>query len=169
MQFELLLLRLIHIMGGTFWVGSGIFTTFILMPALGQNRELMVQVAGGLQRRKIFVILPTVALLTILSGLRLMVLTSAGAESVYFASRMGRTFAASGALAVISFLASVAIARPATVRMAKLSQSAASDEISRQRIAEEIQKLQRRTMMSSLFAVVLLLLAAAGMAVARYL
>ena len=31
---EILVLRLVHVLGGMFWVGSGLFSTFFLLPAL---------------------------------------------------------------------------------------------------------------------------------------
>ena len=36
MMAELIVLRLVHILGGMIWVGTGIFNTFFLLPALGQ-------------------------------------------------------------------------------------------------------------------------------------
>jgi uncharacterized membrane protein len=168
-QAELLVLRLIHIVGGVFWVGSGVFTTFFLLPALGQSGTVAAQVMMGLQRRRVFIVMPIVALLTILSGIRLMMITSGGFSADYFATASGQTYAWSGLAAVISFLLGLAVSRPAAVRVAHLSQSAASDEFSRERLAAEIRSLQRRAAMSGTTAVILLVLSAAGMAVARYL
>lgn len=82
MNPEIMVLRLVHVLGGVFWLGSGLFTAFFLMPALAT--------AG-----------PAVRLMWIMSG---------GFSSVYFGSGAGRSFAVSGALAIIGFLAGAGMA-----------------------------------------------------------
>ena len=165
---ELLVLRLVHVVGGVFWVGAALFTAFFLMPVLGRIGPAAGQVMAGLQQRKLMVWLPVVALLTILSGLRLMMIVSGG-DSHWFVHRQGHTYSVAAALAIIAFLLGVFVSRPAMSRIAILSQSAASDQTSRQMIADEVQRLQRRSMRATQIVTVMLLLSAAGMAVARYL
>ena len=89
MTAEILVLRLVHILGGIFWVGSGLFTTFFLVPALASSGPSAGPVMTALQRRHLFTALPVSALLTILSGLRLMWIGSAGFAPAYFASASG--------------------------------------------------------------------------------
>ena len=168
MQGELLLLRLVHVLGGVFWVGSGIFTAFFLLPAMAPTGPAAGQIMANLAQRRLFVVLPTVAVLTMLSGLRLMMITAAG-RSDYFASRSGMTYSISATAAVVGFFLSLLIARPGSVRIGMLSQQAAADPASRERVAAEIAVIQRRVKNSSVLAVALLIFAAAGMAVARYL
>ncbi len=171
MSTELLVLRIVHILGGIFWLGSGLFTAFFLMPALGRVGPAAVgPVMGALQQRRLFTILPIVAVLTILSGVRLLQIASVGFAPAYFASRTGQTFLWSGVAAVIAFLLSVLVARPAAVRSGQLSASLASiAEAERGARASEIDKLRRRGGVASTVATVLLVGAAIGMAVARYL
>jgi hypothetical protein len=169
MQAELLLLRLVHILGGIFWVGSGLFTAFFLMPVLGQAGSAAAPVMIGLQKRRMMTIMPIVALLTILSGIRLMMVTSNGFSRDYFVLASGKTYAMSGILAIVSLLLGLIVARPAATRMMELSRMVASAETDRQRLGAEIRALQRRAAYSSTIAIALLLLSAAGMAVARYL
>src|SRR5688572_4160460 len=120
MTAEILILRLVHILGGSFWVGSGLFTTFFLVPALASSGPAAGQVMAALQRRHLFTALPVSALLTILSGLRLMWIGSAGFAPAYFASASGGTLAASRAAAIVAFLLALLVARPAAVRPAQL-------------------------------------------------
>lgn len=170
MQPELLFLRLVHILGGIFWVGSGLFTTFFLIPALSKaGGPAAGQVMSALQQRRFFLILPTVAVLTILSGLRLWWIVSGGNGLHYFQHRSGHTYAVSGLLAIIAFVLSLAVSRPAMMRVGTLARSTASDETSRKLIADEVSRLQRRATLSSNIAITLVLLSAAGMAIARYL
>ena len=170
MLHEFIVLRLVHILGGIFWVGSGIFTSFFLIPALAASGSGAGQIMAGLQRRKLFTVLPIVAVLTILSGLRLMWLTSGGFAPAYFASSNGRTYAASGVAAIIAFLLSLLVARPAAIRTASLGASRASapDDAARARIDGQLAALRRRGEVASAIAVTLLILGAAGMAIARY-
>ena len=168
MNAELIVLRLIHVLGGVFWVGAGLYNTFFILPALTRiGGPVPGQLMGALQQRRLFVIMPTVAVLTILSGARLWWLVGGGWH--YFQHRSGHIFAISGIFAILSFIVGMAISRPAGVRAGALMRSAASDEASRKLIADEVAKLQYRALVSGYIAVALLVLAAAGMAVARYL
>lgn len=171
MQAELLVLRVIHIFGGIFWVGSMLFTTFFLAPALGSSPAVAGQVMAGLQKRRLFTFLPTAALLTIASGLRLLSIASAGFSGSYFATATGRTFAASAVAAVIAFLLALLVSRPGFVRIGQLGATlpTITDERARQDTTAEMQGLARRVAIANGAVVVLLLFAAAGMAIARYL
>lgn len=166
---ELIVLRLIHILGGILWLGSGMFTLFFLQPAMTKAGPASAgPIMANLQQRRMFTILPVIALLTILSGIRLMMIMSAGSPQ-WFQSPMGQTFSFSGLFAILSFLTSIFIARPATVRMGKLSQLPIPDGASKEPREAEIRTLQRRASWSTQIAIGLLILAAAGMAVARYM
>jgi len=171
MNAELLVLRLVHILGGTFWVGSMIFTSFFLMPALRSSPAVAGQVMAGLQKRRLFTFLPIVALLTILSGIRLMWIVSVGFSDAYLSTPTGRTFSASAGAALVAFLLSLLVSRPWFVRVGRLSATlaTATDEATRQRISGEMQSLTRRVAIANWIVAALLLFAAAGMAIARYM
>lgn len=171
MKAELLTLRVIHILSGIFWVGSMLFTTFFLAPTIRSSPALAGQVMAGLQKRRLFIILPTVALLTIVSGTRLMWIASKGFSDSYFATPTGRTFVDGATAATIAFLLSLLVSRPGFVRIGRLGASlaGATDEGERQRISVEMQKLSRRVAIANSLVVVLLLFAAASMATARYM
>lgn len=173
MQAELLVLRLIHLLGGIFWVGSALFTSLFLFPALAQSGPAAAQVMAGLQQRRLFLALPLVALLTIGSGGRLMWIASGGSSQPYFATANGQTYAWSAVAAIAAFILSVVISRPAAVRIANLAQSLAgtsdAGKSDRDRLEAELRMLQRRATIASAVAAVLLVVAAGGMAVARYL
>lgn len=167
---EIIVLRLIHVLGGIFWVGSALFNSFYVFPALAVAGPAAGAIMGSMQRRRLFVVLPVVALLTILSGLRLMALTSGGFAAAYFSTGRGVTFAASGSAAIVAFLLGVFVGRPTGVRLARLRQSAAAtqDPESRARLSAEADVLQRRSVVLGYVLNTLLILAAAGMAAGRY-
>ena len=166
---ELFLLRLIHVLGGMFWVGAGVFTTIFLAPAMKEaGPGAAGAIMANLQKRRMFTVMPIVATLTLLSGLRLMWIVSATSAG-WFASGAGQTYSISGTLAILAFLLGIFVGRPAMLKAGKLAQSAASDGASKEMLAAEIAKLQKRGALATGIATLFLVLAAAGMAVARYL
>ncbi len=171
MNAELLALRFIHIVGGVFWVGSGLFTAFFLVPALARSGPAAGQVMVALQQRRLFTVLPAVALLTIVSGIRLMWIVSAGFSASYVDSRMGQMLAWSALASVVAFVLSLVVSRPTAVRSATLAQSfaAASNDAERERMQAELMMLRKRGAVASIVGVALAIIAAGGMAVARYL
>lgn len=170
MHAELLVLRFIHVVSGIAWVGSGIFVAFFLIPALQSTPALMPQVMDGLQRRRVFVILPAAGLLTIVSGLRLIWIDSAAFSGSYFATGTGATFAIGGVAALIAFGLQVFVSRPAGMRLGKVAAMLAGSPTAedRQRLTAEADRLRRRNAAATLGAVSFGLLAASAMAVARY-
>ena len=170
-MYEIIGLRLLHVLGGIFWLGSGLFTSLFLLPSLAGAGPAAGTVMAGLQRRRLFTVLPAVALVTVLSGLRLLWLVSGGLDRRYFASGSGRAFAVSGALALIAFLLGMLLARPTMMRAAQLAATMQSvaDDHERAARAERIASLQRRGATMNRLTILLLTFGAAGMAVARYL
>lgn len=170
MHAELLVLRLVHILSAILWVGSGLFTTFFLIPALTASPAAMGQVVAGLTRRRYFLVLQLAAGLTILSGLRLLMIDSAGFSGSYFATGTGRTFAISGLLAFIAAVVSFGVSRPAMVRAGALATSiaASSSAAENARLTPEVDRLRRRGAIAAIISVIFGILAACGMSIARY-
>jgi uncharacterized membrane protein len=168
---EIVVLRLIHVLGGIFWVGSALFTTFFLLPALAQAGPAAGTIMAGLQQRRLMILLPLAALLTIASGLRLLWITSTGFTAAYFSTPSGRAYALSGLAAIVGFLLALAVARPAGVRAAQLAapRSPAGGSPMSDDMVAEVAKLRRRAAVSGAVVTLLVTVAAAGMAVARYL
>lgn len=170
MRAEFLVLRLVHIIFGIIWVGSGVFTAFFLIPALAANRQLMALVMEGLQKRRMFILIPTAGLLTILAGVRLLWIDSAGFAESYMQTGPGRTFSVGGTAAIIAFLLQVFVSRPAGVKLGAIAaQLAASPTATdRDRLNAAAERLRRRNAMATLATVLFGLLAASAMAIARY-
>ena len=170
MHAEFLVLRLIHILSGIFWIGSGLFTFFFLSPALASTPAVMGQVMAGLQRRRVFLVQEIAAGLVLLSGLRLLMIDSAGFSGSYFATGTGKTFAMAGVFAVFAAVFNFGMARPTMVRAGALAASlaASSDTNEKARLTRELDKLRKRGAIAGMLAVTFGILAASGMAVARY-
>ena len=170
MRAEFLVLRLVHILSAITWVGSGVYTSFFLIPALSSSPAVMGQVVAGLERRRFFLVLQIVAGLTILSGLRLLWIDSAGFAGGYFASGTGRMFAISGGVAIIAAVLSFGVSRPAVIRAGAIAASlaASTDAGERERLTAQLAGLRRRGAIAGALAVGFGLIAASGMAIARY-
>lgn len=169
MSVELIVLRLLHIGLGTFWVGAILLNTLYVGPALAAAGPAAAgPVMGHMIQRKLMIVMPTLAILTILSGARLMMIVSGG-DADWFRHRSGHAYSVAAALAILGFIVGMFVARPALVRVGKLAGSAVSDGTTREAIAAEMRALQARAMRANQFVATLLTLALAGMAVARYL
>ena len=171
MSAEILVLRLVHVLGGIFWVGSGLFSTFFLVPAIMAAGPAAGPVMGALQQRRLFTILPVVALLTVLSGLRLMWIASGGFQPAYFQTASGATYAFGAVASVLAFALSLMVARPMAVRGTQLAgeMAKAPEGPARAAIAAELARVRRRGAVATTTGVVMLVIAASGMAIARYL
>jgi uncharacterized membrane protein len=165
-----ILLRLIHIIVGVSWGGSIIFIATFLLPAIKASGPGGGAVMGNLtQVRRLPVYLIAGVLLTILSGAGLYWNDSAGFQEQWMSSGPGRTFAFGGWMAVIVAILGLVVNAPTSRRMGKLFAAInASGGLPSPEQTAEIQKLQTRLMYSMRAAAVLVLLAMASMAVARY-
>jgi uncharacterized membrane protein len=169
MHVELLILRLVHILGGIFWVGTVLFTTVFLVPALAASGANVGQIMGALQRRGFMIVMPIIGLLTIGSGLRLMYIVSDGNDA-FFRTPMGRALSIGGASAILAFLIGVIFVRSTAVRSARLgAELATASDAQRGGIMQELATLRRRGTVAGLIVVALLVVAASAMAMARYL
>lgn len=170
MTAELLALRIVHILAATFWVGTGIFSTFFLAPAFGAAGPAAGPVMAALQKRGLFTALPVAAVLTILSGARLLMLAASGSGGAYFATGPGRVYSMSGGLAIAAFVFAMLVSRPAGARAARIGGelAAATDDAARSRLGAEFERARGRAATTALVATVLIVLATVGMAVARY-
>ena len=157
MDWLMLVLRLVHVGGGALWVGMMAFMTFFLTPAMAEagpaeSGKLM----AALQRQRIMVIMPVIALLTIGSGLWLMLRLYGGPGNLA-GSRMGMALNLGGAAAILAFLIGIIFMRPAMMRATVTTDPA------------EAQRLRARGAMLGRVVARLLMLALGAMAVARYL
>ncbi len=168
----LILLRLIHVLAGIFWVGAFLFLTFYLFPTLlSAGPAAAGPVMGGLQRRGLMTALPIIAFLTIASGLALVWVMSGGDVGAYARGPVGRALTTAGGLAIVAFLIGVLVVRPAAMASARLTQelSGLAPGPARDAVQTQLGALQRRMTLANRLVAGLLLVTVAGMAVARYL
>ena len=165
-----IVLRFFHVFSGALWVGMLAFQTFYLMPALNEAGPEAGKIMGALARRRIHIVMPIIALLTLISGFWLLSRLSGGNMGALMAQPMGKAFGLGGLSALLAFLLGVVVMRPAMMRMMKLQESLPSAApADRGGITAELQQL--RTRGNTLAKVVnwMLLFTLGAMAVARYL
>jgi len=170
MHAEFLVLRLVHIVSGVFWIGGGLYTFFFLGPALASTPAVMGQVMAALQKRGVFTAQQIAAGLVLLSGIRLLMIDSAGFSGSYFATGTGKTFAIAGIFAVIAAVFNFGVARPTMERAMRVGAAlaAAADAGEKARLTQQLDRLRKRGAIAGMLAVTFGILAASGMAVARY-
>jgi uncharacterized membrane protein len=170
MQAELLVLRIVHIVGAVVWAGTSLFVALFLMPALATAGPAAGPVMGALVKRKLFTIVPTTAVLMMLAGLRMMWINSMGFSASYFAATGGRTYVAGAVLALAAFTIFMAVNHPAIPRIMQMGQQLAqAPEAERGAIAAQLNALRARAGKASLASALLLTLAAVTMAIGRYI
>ena len=166
----LIILRLLHIVGGVLWVGMFFLMMIFIMPSIQEAGPAGGTIVQGLQRRKLLVVMPVIAIATLLSGLWLFWVVSNGFEPTYMRSAMGRTLGVGAASAILAFVLGIAIHRPAMLRTGALAETMAkASETERTAAAPELARLRARTKLSGHAILGLLFLAVAAMSVARYL
>lgn len=166
----ILVLRFAHVFFGALWVGLLAFQTIFLMPALAEMGPDAGKFMAALMRRRIQVVMPIVALITLVSGFWLFQRLSGGAAAGLMGTPMGLAFGSGGVAALVAFLLGIIVMRPAMLRSTALAQSlAAASPQERATRTVEIERLRARGAMTAWAVLVLLLYALGAMAVARYL
>ena len=164
-------LRLVHIVSGCIWVGVGVFLPFFLIPSVEELGPEGGKLMGALQRRGMMTYLPLIAIMTILSGAWLIWRDSAGQIGPFLTSRFGMTLGIGAAAAIIAWGLGMAITRPNMMKVGAAMQSLPSitnaDE--RSKIMANVAALRASSNQASRIGAILLIVAAAAMATARYM
>lgn len=168
MSFLLLTMRLLHILAGVVWVGIVVFTSVFLMPAAREAGPESAKIVGTLARR-ISMVLPFVAWVNILAGLWLLWRLSGGFQPAFMRSGTGVTFSLGAAAAIVALLIGLVVARPAMMQSGALVERAAQAPApERETLLASAQRLRARGATAGQVVAVLLVLAVAAMALARY-
>lgn len=162
--------RVIHIGLGTFWAGAMIFNAAFLVPSMRDAGPDGAKVAAGLMRRNFMTVVPTVAVLTLLSGFYLMWKVSAGFAPGYMGTPIGIAYSSGMLASLVAFAIGITMVRPSMLKAATLGQAlATATPADRDRIGAEIQALRARAASAGQAVAWLLGIAVITMAVARYL
>jgi len=167
-QSLLVAFRFLHIVSGAVWVGAVVLVAFFLMPAVIASGPAGGQVMKQFGDRKYPQVMMALMAITVLSGLGLM-WNASRLSSTWFSSPMGRTFSLGAAIAIVAAVFGIVVARPTAMRIQQLAgemQAAGGPPTAEQ--SAQMKALQSRMLNGSRIVAVLLLLAVAAMATARY-
>jgi hypothetical protein len=164
-------LRLVHVTSGALWVGMMVFTVAFLAPALQEVGPDAGKVNAALQKRRVMVIMPIIALLTLISGFWLFSRFSGGAPGAMMRTPVGLAFGLGGLAALLGFVVGIALMRPVMMRSLAIAKEmgAPLPEAERRARIAELERLRARGAAVSRIVTGLLLFALGAMAVARYL
>ncbi len=162
MSYLIIVLRLVHILAGIFWVGSALMMAFYIGPTVGATAEagqkFLQHFIGKTNIQKMMI---ASAGATVLAG----ALLYADKPAAWFSSSAGIGFGIGAFFAVVGFVFGILIARN-TRAMAQLGAQAKGQPTPEQ--LAQLQTLQNRQRSYSTFNVSALILAVAFMATARY-
>ena len=165
-----LLLRLVHILAGIFWVGAIFLIAGFLMPTLrATGREGGRFMQHLMQQRKLPVYLAVAMLLTVLSGFTLYGRLVSATHGAWAGTAPGIAYGVGGLSAIIGALVGLLVSGSAARRMAAVGQRAAQAGGPSAGEQAEMERLQGRMVVGSRLVAVFLGIAAAAMAVGRYL
>jgi len=170
MQPTMIVLRLIHIFSGVMWVGGVALLTWFIVPSLSGAGP-----AGGgvmkflLTKTKFGPYFPSLAGLTVLSGIFMFWWDASRSKGVFYASPMGITLSIGGLAGIIGFIFGGAVVGRGANAMARVFR--AIDAQGGPPTAEqtaELTALREKLAWASKIVMPLLLIAVIAMAVARY-
>jgi uncharacterized membrane protein len=170
-QIIMVVLRLIHIVSGVFWVGAFIVMAGFLFPAVRatgpQGGRVMQEV---MQRRRLPVYLGVAAGLTILSGFVMYGRIAGATNGAWASTRPGMTYGIGGLAAILAVIVGAVVAGPAGRKLGKLGERVqASGGPPSAEQAAQMAALQARVGRGMQAVAFLLLVAVVAMAIARYL
>jgi uncharacterized membrane protein len=166
-----ILVRMVHVVSGTLWVGGAMLVTVFVAPAIRAAGP-----AGGPVMRQLTQVyrLPHVLAVTgviaILSGAYVMWVSAAGSPSVWLQTGAGRVYSVGAISALLAAVIGIGFNIPAANRMGVLAASLRGDGAAPSAAqADLLRALNVRLATGTRVAAILLMLATAAMAVARYI
>jgi hypothetical protein len=164
-----IVLRLIHILGGIFWVGTMVLLAGFLLPtvrATGREGGRFIQTL--MQQRRLQLYLGLAALLTVVSGITMYARMAAVTHGTWAGSRPGIAYGVGAVAAILAAAIGGSIGSSAGRKMLAVGQAIGSSGPSAEQQVE-LSRLQSRMALGARIAASLLVIAAGAMAIARYL
>jgi hypothetical protein len=166
----IIVLRLLHIVSGAFWVGSIVLAVLFIEPtakAFGTTGERFL--AYALFRMRLLPILVGAATVTIGTGAALYWIASGGLRVEWITTSTGLGFTAGALAALAAYAIALIVLKPQFDRLATLLDNPPASEVEAPSPLGESEMDEAQLRRWSLIQVSLLLFAIAAMATARYL
>jgi hypothetical protein len=170
MDLYMVILRIVHILAGIFWVGAALVTSLFVQPTardLGPAAAPFMSYLTGKKRLNDAVL--AAAGLTVLAGLLLYWRVTDGLDRDIIGTAYGVSLTVGAMCAIIALGVGGSIVRPSINRAIEIGRTAAERSGPTPEKAAVIGALQARARMAGLISVALIVVAAAAMASARYL
>lgn len=169
MDIYMIVLRIIHILSGIFWVGTTLFSVLFFTPSIKAAGPAGGTVMGKLALTQFPMAMATSGILTLVAGILMYWIDSGGFQANWISTPPGIIITIGGAAGIFAFLLGLIVQRPASARMAILQKEiqAAGQPTSSQ--LNEMRVLQDRVAKTSQWVVALMVIAVLGMAIAREL
>ena len=165
----LILLRVVHVVGGVFWAGAILFVVHFLEPAVRDAGPDGAKVMQALRKRRYLEVVPAVAALTLFSGYGLYLRVFGRLHPGPGASGPELVLGLGGFASLAAFVIGVTMLRPSALRIGTLGAELALASLDRRlALEEEIGRLRVRMRRSGRAVALLLGLAIVAMAVGRY-
>lgn len=166
-----IILRVVHILAGVFWVGSAIFVFVYLQPSVKELGPTGQQFMGHLvEKKRIPVVILAAGAVTILAGILLYWRASNGFDLDWISSATGVAFTVGGVAAILALVFGLILVKPAMGRMGSIGQAIAmSGGPPTDAQVSEMQKLGARLALIGQINLLLLIVAVVAMAAARFL
>ncbi|MGH2674652.1 MAG: hypothetical protein ACRDKA_04870 [Actinomycetota bacterium] len=171
MDWYQIILRVVHIFSGVFWVGTAIFFFFFIEPSVKELGTTGEKFLGHVTEKKKAVLFVTAsAALTILAGILLYWRDSDGFDLDWITSATGLGFTVGSVAGILAFAFGLIFIKPAVDRMGAIGQELATGGgPPTEAQAAEMQQLGARLTLIGRIDLVLLTVAVVAMATARYL
>jgi hypothetical protein len=175
----MLSLRLVHVLGGAFWFGAALLMAGFVEPAAASLGPEGGRFMHRLMGSRLPIVMTGAAALTVLSGLGLYLKHAGELTMAWVLSGAGLGFLAGGLAGLLAFASGFLLVRPAVEELGHLaSRLAATNSPDASRLAatnspdltlvRRLQALEQALRRCSIVNAVLLLVAMAAMATARY-
>jgi uncharacterized membrane protein len=162
----LIVLRIVHVVGGVFWAGGMLFVTHFFEPAVRDSGPDGAKVMQALQKRRYTDVMPVVAAFTLVSGFWLYFRTFGVGPG---ASGPALWLGTGGLLALAAFVVGMTLVRPSAARVGALGVELAQAPPERKdALAAEVARLRGRMRLGGRIVAGLLGITILCMAVGRY-
>lgn len=170
MDIYMIILRLLHIFAGIFWVGTAFFFVLFLEPTITAAGPAGGTVMGHLTLTRFPLVMAVSSILTVAAGFLMYLIDSGGFQINWISTASGVAITIGSLAGILAFLLGLAVQAPASARMAALQKEiqAAGRPPTPSQMAE-LHVLLDRISNASRWGAVLMVIAVIGMAIAREL
>ncbi len=166
MNILYIVLRFLHILAGTFWVGSAVLTTAFLMPAaraMGPEGGKFVQFVLG--KRRLSNYISVSAILTTVPGIAIYWLKTGALQSAWVFTSSGMFLTIGAITGIAAAILGGTVTAPTSARMESLSnEMQAAGGLPKPEQLAKLQELQKRQGQAGLWGTILLVITIVTMA-----